>query len=229
MDATLKDNKTVKFLLEECGFTEEYIEKSINAGDIKIEKSAAEGDHESETKQEKKIDKLENEAVDAEKKVKKDEKDTAEDKDAEGKKVEKSESEKEDMMKAMGEVFMKSLGTTFAPLLEGMSNKLEALADKVDKIGEQQPSFRSGDLNNMSAIQKSLSFEKDEAGKHEVNIITQRPAASKIIEKALDGAPDLIAKSLQDDALAYLTNPDATEIGESLARYCYEKGVKFVK
>ena len=109
-----KDNAIVKSMLA-MGFTEDYIAKSIEKGDIKIEKSedaAAAGDHESETKQEKDIDKLEKEAVKKEEKVKDDEKDTAEDRDAEG------------IKKAVEETFAKSMGV-FAPIMEKMAETLD--------------------------------------------------------------------------------------------------------
>ena len=68
-----KDNEVFKSL--QAVFSDEYIAEQIEAGNIRIEKSAKAGDNESETKQEEKIDKEEKAAVDAEKKVKKDETD----------------------------------------------------------------------------------------------------------------------------------------------------------
>lgn len=222
------DNAIVKSLLA-ADFSEEYIEKAIANGDIKIEKAedkAARGDHESETKQEEDIDELEKEAVKKEEKVKEDEKNTAEDKDAEG--VEKS---KEDMMKSMESTILKSVGSVFAPIIERMAESMENISSKLDKIGEVTPSFRSQGLDNMSALQKSMNIDKDEAGKYEINIINQRPIASKMIEKALENeTDDSIVKSLQRDALNFMTNPYADTVGEELARYMYNKtGVKFVK
>ena len=78
-----KDNEVFKSL--QAVFSDEYIAEQIEAGNVRIEKSAKAGDNESETKQEEKIDKEEKAAVDAEKKVKEDEKDYKEDKDSEGK------------------------------------------------------------------------------------------------------------------------------------------------
>ena len=40
---------------------------------------------------------------------------------------------------------------------------------------------------------------------------------------------DEMLKSVSSEALAYLTNPDATTVGETLARHMFEKGVKLVK
>lgn len=207
-----KDNAIVKSMLA-MGFTEDYIAKSIEKGDIKIEKSedaAAAGDHESETKQEKDIDKLEKEAVKKEEKVKDDEKDTAEDRDAEG------------IKKAVEETFAKSMGV-FAPIMEKMAETLDVLSDKIDKIGGQTPSFRSAGLENVNAIQKSIQIAKDENNKYEMNIISQRPLVVKAIEKAYDQMSETLQKSMESDMLAYLTNPEAETVGQELAQYMYDK------
>ena len=207
-----KDNAIVKSMLA-MGFTEDYIAKSIEKGDIKIEKSedaAAAGDHESETKQEKDIDKLEKEAVKKEEKVKDDEKDTAEDRDAEG------------IKKAVEETFAKSMGV-FAPIMEKMAETLDVLSDKIDKIGGQTPSFRSAGLENVNAIQKSMQIAKDENNKYEMNIISQRPVVVKAIEKAYDQMSETLQKSMEGDMLAYLTNPEAETVGQELAQYMYDK------
>lgn len=201
-----KDNAIVKSMLA-MGFTEDYIAKSIEKGDIKIEKSedaAAAGDHESETKQEKDIDKLEKEAV------KKEEKDTVEDRDAEG------------IKKAVEETFAKSMGV-FAPIMEKMAETLDVLSDKIDKIGGQTPSFRSAGLENVNVIQKSMQIAKDENNKYEMNIISQRPLVVKAIEKAYDQMSETLQKSMEGDMLAYLTNPEAETVGQELAQYMYDK------
>lgn len=207
-----KDNAIVKSMLA-MGFTEDYIAKSIEKGDIKIEKSedaAAAGDHESETKQEKDIDKLEKEAVKKEEKVKDDKKDTAEDRDAEG------------IKKAVEETFAKSMGV-FAPIMEKMAETLDVLSDKIDKIGGQTPSFRSAGLENVNVIQKSMQIAKDENNKYEMNIISQRPLVVKAIEKAYDQMSETLQKSMEGDMLAYLTNPEAETVGQELAQYMYDK------
>lgn len=218
MDEKVLKNPTVQ-LLKSVGFSDDYIEKAIASGEIilKSENAAAAGDHESETKEEKDIDKLEKEAVEKEEKVKDDEKDTAEDKNAEG------------LQKSIEETFTKSFGV-IVPLFEGLQKSIEGLKEEVSSLKNQTPTFRSEGLNNLSAIQKSMSLEKDEEGRTEINIITQRAIASQAISKALDGVKDdAIKKSLESDALAFMMNPEAEMVGEDLARYMYGKGIKFVK
>jgi hypothetical protein len=218
MDEKVLKDPTVQ-LLKSVGFSDDYIEKAIASGEIilKSENAAAAGDHESETKEEKDIDKLEKEAVEKEEKVKDDEKDTAEDKNAEG------------LQKSIEETFTKSFGV-IVPLFEGLQKSIEGLKEEVSSLKNQTPTFRSEGLNNLSAIQKSMSLEKDEEGRTEINIITQRAIASQAISKALDGVKDdAIKKSLESDALAFMMNPEAEMVGEDLARYMYGKGIKFVK
>lgn len=218
MDEKVLKDPTVQ-LLKSVGFSDDYIEKAIASGEIilKSENAAAAGDHESETKEEKDIDKLKKEAVEKEEKVKDDEKDTAEDKNAEG------------LQKSIEETFTKSFGV-IVPLFEGLQKSIEGLKEEVSSLKNQTPTFRSEGLNNLSAIQKSMSLEKDEEGRTEINIITQRAIASQAISKALDGVKDdAIKKSLESDALAFMMNPEAEMVGEDLARYMYGKGIKFVK
>lgn len=218
MDEKVLKDPTVQ-LLKSVGFSDDYIEKAIASGEIilKSENAAAARDHESETKEEKDIDKLEKEAVEKEEKVKDDEKDTAEDKNAEG------------LQKSIEETFTKSFGV-IVPLFEGLQKSIEGLKEEVSSLKNQTPNFRSEGLNNLSAIQKSMSLEKDEKGRTEINIITQRAIASQAISKALDGVKDdAIKKSLESDALAFMMNPEAEMVGEDLARYMYGKGIKFVK
>lgn len=203
MDEKVLKDPTVQ-LLKSVGFSDDYIEKAIASGEIilKSENAAATGDHESETKEEK---------------VKDDEKDTAEDKNAEG------------LQKSIEETFTKSFGV-IVPLFEGLQKSIEGLKEEVSSLKNQTPTFRSEGLNNLSAIQKSMSLEKDEKGRTEINIITQRAIASQAISKALDGVKDdAIKKSLESDALAFMMNPEAEMVGEDLARYMYGKGIKFVK
>lgn len=208
MNEKILKDPTVQ-LLKSVGFSDDYILKGIESGEIILKSEDAAGAHESETKQEDDINKLEKEAVEKEEKVKKDEKDTA-----------------EKIQKSIEDSFAKSLN----PLFESLQKSIEGLREDVKTLKEQTPSFRSEGLGNLSVIQKSMSFEKDEEGKTEINIVTQRSIASQAISKALDGIKDdEIKKSLESDALAFLMNPEAETVGENLARYMYGKGVKFVK
>ena len=73
---------------------------------------------------------------------------------------------------------------------------------------------------------QSLTVEN---GKLVVNIISQRSLAKSLIEKELNSMDEDVRKSMSNEALAYLANPEAEIVGESLARYMFDKGVKFVR
>lgn len=205
-----KDNEIVKSLLD-LGFSQEYIEKAVDAGDIKVDDEDDEEKHGNSNLKKgcgKKVEKSEDEE---------------EDKSEE--EVEKSEDEEEEK-ESKNEDLKKSF-ISMNETLEFLAKSVATLTEKVEALGKQTPSFKSEGLNNIQAIEKS--FRKDENNKIEMNIISQRAVVSKAISNALESAPEDIAKSLQDDALAYLTNPEADTVGEDLARYMYQKGIKFVK
>lgn len=200
-----KDNEIVKSLLD-LGFSQEYIEKAVDAGDIKVDDDNKDDEEKCDNSNLKKG---------CGKKVEKSE--DEEEKESEDEK-EKKESKNEDLKKSF---------ISMNETLESLAKSVATLTEKVEALGKQTPSFKSEGLNNIQAIEKS--FHKDENNKIEMNIISQRAVVSKAISNALESAPEDIAKSLQDDALAYLTNPEADTVGEDLARYMYQKGIKFVK
>lgn len=200
-----KDNEIVKSLLD-LGFSQEYIEKAVDAGEIKIDDK------------DEKEEKCDNSNLKkcCGKNVEKSEEESKEESEEE---VEKSEEAKnEDLKKS----FI-NMNETLASLAKSVAT----LTEKVEALGKQTPSFKSEGLSNIQAIEKS--FHKDENNKLEMNIISQRAVVSKAISNALESASEDIAKSLQNDALAYLTNPEADTVGEDLARYMYQKGIKLVK
>lgn len=201
-----KDDKIVKSLLD-LGFSEDYIEKAIENGEIKLEKSCMKKAEEVE--EDDKEEEVKEEVVEEKSKDK------------------KKSCDKEDCEETkMDEKLQKSFDS-FNETISSFKKSIELLNDKIDRLGQLTPNFKSEGLNNIHAIEKS--FRKDENDKYEVDIIRQRPVACKLISNAIESSSDEISKSLQDDALAFLTNPEADTVGENLARYMYNKGVKFVK
>lgn len=208
--------------LQNVGFNEEEIEQFIANGDAKIEKSKTEKemDH-SEEDEKKNIVNDEKHIKDLEKDKKEDEEDVDNLKHDKKEKMEKGLSY--DMLKAIGEGIATGLAKSF-------DSRFESLEKSLETIGHQTPSFKAADLSSVSFLEKSLESFKDESGKLEVNIVTQRPAAKALIEKALENADDDLMKSIGEDAKSYLMFPEAEIIGENLARYMFEKqNVKFVK
>lgn len=135
-----------------------------------------------------------------------------------------SKSLDSDFMKSFGEMFMKSFGET---LKEMISSELNDLKKSIDTISKQPLPFKSEGVSNISFLEKSL--KRDENNKIVVDVVQQRSLAKSLIEKELGSMDDEMLKSVSSEALAYLTNPDATTVGETLARHMFEKGVKLVK
>lgn len=224
-----KSNATVKTLLS-AGFSEDYILKSIETGDIKLEKSKDEKEMDESLKREK-----ENVANDKkhlkdlkrdEEEDEQDEKDLKRDKKVEADAMEKAITA--NLLKSMGDTLGNVIAESIAPLFKGMNARFDAQEAAINNLKKQAPEFKSGDLGSASVLEKSLETYKGEDGKISMNIITQRPAVKKLIEKSLEN-PDFM-KSFGDEVASYLMYPEADTVSENVARYMYEKmGVKLVK
>lgn len=219
-------NSAIVKALQIAGFSDESIEAQIESGDIRIEKSksTAEMDR-SERFQERNIDNDKKHIEDLKEDEKEDEKDK---KDLErDKKAHKEKEERDhDMEKALSNNLMKSIeelpgafAVAVAPLFKGIVDRLNSQDEALKKITNQTPDFRGADINSAALIEKSL--QKDEHGKTSLSITRQRPLVRKLVEKLTD-VPNL-EKSIQDDALAYLMDPDARTVGANLAMYMYQK------
>lgn len=226
------NNATVQ-LLKSMGFSDDYIMKGIENGDIDINKAKSTKDMDRSEEWEKDNAKNDEKHIkDLEKDKKedeRDEKDLKRDKKAHEEKEEKKDDlEKSltpDLMKSLGDSIGKGLLDVLTPVFKGLNSRLDATDEILKSMSKQSPDFRSGNLSNLSTIEKSVSFEKDDNGKVSLSITRQRPAVRKLIEKALDDAEFM--KSYGDDAMAYLSYPEADTIGEGLARHMYDKmGVK---
>lgn len=222
MDKKYADNALVKSL-QNAGFSDEWIESQIEAGEIKIEKSKTEKEMEDSEKDEKKNVENDEKHINA---LKEDEKEDKKDETL------LKKDEKEKMEKSTQENLMKSISAlpgafaeAITPFFKALNTRLDEQDAAIKKIAETAPSFKSNGLN-ASVLQKSL--QKDDNGKVELNIITQRPLVKSIIEKI--AVREGIEKSLQDQALSYLMNPSADMVGEDLARYLYQKeGIALAK
>lgn len=216
-----KDNEVFKSL--QAVFSDEYIAEQIEAGNIRIEKSAKAGDNESETKQEEKIDKEEKAAVDAEKKVKEDEKDYKEDKDSEGK-VEKGLDA--DVLKSFGESLSASI---VAGMKEGFAELNKSINERFDAMAKNTvPGFK-GDMG-LSAIEKSIDTETNEKnGKLEVSVTGQREFCKSLLQNLYEKADENIQKSIEDDYKTYMFDSYANTVGKNLYNYAKSKGFVLCK
>lgn len=231
------ENSSIVKALLNGGFDEEYIEKAIANGDIVLEKSKTEKEMEDSKKKEEKnivddekhIEDLEDDEEEDEEDVE-DLEDDEEEKDLEKCDCKEGKMEKCDSLKKGFDTdFLKSFGNELKEAFkEALEEQIAPLRKSIETIGQQPQPFKSEGLDRASFIEKSFENMKDDRGKLTVNIATQRPLARKLIEKAIEN--DSLEKSIGDDAIAYLTNPEAETVGEDLARYMYEKqNVKFVR
>ena len=231
------ENSSIVKALLNGGFDEEYIEKAIANGDIVLEKSKTEKEMEdSKEKEEKNIVDDEKHIEDLEDDEKEDEEDVEDlEDDEEEKDLEKCDCKSNkmekcnSMKKGFDSDFLKSFGNELKEAFkEALEEQIAPLRKSIETIGQQPQPFKSEGLDRASFIEKSFEGMKDNNGKLTVNVATQRPLARKLIEKAIEN--DNLEKSIGDDAIAYLTNPEAETVGEDLARYMYEKqNVKFVR
>lgn len=229
MKQEYQDSAIVKSLLL-AGFSEEYIEKSIDSGDIKIEKAKSEKDMDRSERWEKDNAKNDEKHIrDLEKDKKEDEKDVKDlkdDKKAHEDKEKRDDVEKgfsADLMKSLGDSVGNSVAAAMAPFFKGINDRLNAHEELMKSMGSQAPDFRSAGISTASVLEKSLV--KDDAGKTTLNVVTQRPLVKSLIEHN-----DELLKSFGDDVKSYLMYPDADVIGEGAARWMYDNlNVKLVK
>lgn len=138
------------------------------------------------------------------------------------------EKDEKDLEKSFDSNLLKSFSDSLlASVKEMIVPELEELKKSIAVISQQPQPFKSEGLNGLSFLEKSI--KKDENGKLVVNVVSQRALAKSLIEKELNSMDEDMQKSMSSEALAYLTNPEAEIVGESLARYMFDKGVKFVR
>lgn len=202
-----QDNAIVK-ALKQAGFDDEYIEKAIADGKITLDEEG----NDKETDSSKEKDKMKKNV----------------DKEKEGCEKELEKSINSDLLKSFGDNLLKSFSDSLLESVKGMIvPELEELKKSIAIISQQPQPFKSEGLNGLSFLEKSI--KKDENGKLVVNIISQRSLAKSLIEKELNSMDEDVRKSMSNEVLAYLANPEAEIVGESLARYMFDKGVKFVR
>ena len=203
-------NNAIVKALKQAGFDDEYIEKAIADGKITLDEEG--NDKETDPSKEKEKDKMKKNV----------------DKEKEGCEKELEKSINSDLLKSFGDNLLKSFSDSLLESVKGMIvPELEELKKSIAIISQQPQPFKSEGLNGLSFLEKSI--KKDENGKLVVNIISQRSLAKSLIEKELNSMDEDVRKSMSNEALAYLANPEAEIVGESLARYMFDKGVKFVR
>lgn len=220
MKEEYKEIPAVKILLS-CGFSEDYIQKSIDNGDIKIEKSKSEADMSHSEDDEKKNIKNDKEHVkDLEKdeeEDKKDEEDLKKDK-----KEKKDAMDKKEIEKAISDGFNQFSGnigeavaSSLAPIFKALNVRLDTNENLMKSLSSQTPSFRSEGISRSAIIEKAL--EPDAAGKRYLSLTENRDAVRNVIEKAMSSAD--FSENCVEDVKEYLMVPGSRNIGAGAVKY----------
>jgi fatty acid/phospholipid biosynthesis enzyme len=162
-------------------------------------------------------------SLDAEKKVKEDEKDYKEDKDSEGK-VEKGLNA--DVLKSFGESLSASI---VAGMKEGFAELNKSINERFDAMAKNTAPGFKGDMG-LSAIEKSIDTEMNEKnGKLEVSVTGQREFCKSLLQNLYEKADENIQKSIEDDYKTYMLDSYANTVGKNLYNYAKSKGFVLCK
>ena len=109
------------------------------------------------------------------------------------------------------------------PFIEKIEKSLDGFRKAIELFGNQAPSFKSAGVN-LPYLEKSVGVQKDSDDKTILSASRNREVVRAIISKSIDEEKDeAIKKSLIDNTTAYILDPIEGAIGESAARYLYEK------
>lgn len=244
----IEDNKLVKSMLN-AGFSPAYIAEQIEKGGIKLEKSRkkvekAEFDEKDDKAAEEAVEQMKHTEEDeydegfesGEEKEKKEEEDKAlkakKDKLKKGKDCAKAEEAEEDMEKAEMKKELETVKKSLETITDSFGEMKDLFKSFMESTKNKAPEFKSEALGRVATLEKSMNFEKDDTGKLVLSVTKDRNAVREAIAKSINGCKDEgIKKSLQADAMAYLTDPyaDGSYIGKSVAYHLFnEHGIRLI-
>lgn len=143
------------------------------------------------------------------------------------------QNSQDDFAKSIPAAVQQACESYFNPVVDRIEKSLSGMRDAISAFGSQAPSFKTAGLSH-AIIEKSIAAGggiKDEVGKTALSASRDRVVVRELILKSIQEEEDkAIAKSLNDNATAYILDPVCGEIGEPVAQYLYEKkGVRLVK
>lgn len=236
-----KNDELVKSLLD-SGFSEDLIADWIASGAIELSKSVDPDDDDDDDDD----DDPDNPAGDG------GDHDGDGDGDGKEKEVEKGctgkkkSEDTEDLAKSLSSELMKSLDEkiheevgassqeilkslpsaieeALRPFTEKIEKSLDGFRKAIELFGNQAPSFKSAGVN-LPYLEKSVGVQKDADDKTILSVSRNREVVRAIISKSIEEEKDeTIKKSLIDNTNAYILDPVEGAIGESAARYLYDK------
>ena len=242
IDAYLGD-EIVKALLDN-DFDHDYILKSIDEGDIKLDKKP--DDIEEDKVEEKKNPKKEDvEKEDIEEKEDVEEEDVEEkplkkcDKMKKGKKnceeediekgddedIEEKEDIEEEIEKRVEKSLRMKLNKSLSARLEEMDDLIKSMSSEIRMLKSERLPFRT--VNSGAVIEKSFNLGRDDDGKNLLSKSMNRPQISKELSKAFEIESDEeIKKSIGDDLLGYTLS--GKELSQASIEALDKRGFKIV-
>lgn len=139
----------------------------------------------------------------------------------------------EEILKSIPAIVERTCEAYFNPVIDRIEKSMEGMKTAIELFGKQAPSFKTSGLSQ-AIIEKSIAEGggiKDQVGKTSLSASRDRLVVRELILKSIQEEEDkTLAKSLNDNAMAYILDPIGGAIGEPVAQYLYEKkGVRLVK
>lgn len=205
LDSYVND-EVVKALLDN-DFSHDYILKSIDEGDIKLDKKPEDIEKEDVEEKEdvKKCDKVkksdapEEEVEEEEEDVEKGEEKYEKIKKADN---EEEEEDEEDIEARVEKSIRRTLRKSFGAQLSELNGLVKSLQDEISILKNERTPFRT--VNSSAIIEKSMNLGKDNDGKSILSKAMNRIQIGKELTKAFEEEQDSeIKKSLGSDILGF--------------------------
>lgn len=204
LDSYVND-EVVKALLDN-DFSHDYILKSIDEGDIKLDKKPEDIEKEDVEKEEdvKKCDKMKKSDASEEEVEEEEDVEKGEAKYEKIKKADNEEEEKdeEDIEARVEKSIRRTLRKSFGAQLSELNGLVKSLQDEISTLKNERTPFRT--VNSSAIIEKSMNLGKDNDGKNILSKAMNRIQIGKELTKAFEEEQDSeIKKSLGSDILGF--------------------------
>ena len=212
LDSYVND-EIVKALLDN-DFSHDYILKSIDEGDIKLDKKPE--DIEKEDVEEegvkkcdnvKKCDKVKKSDIPEEEEEEEEEEEDVEKGEEKYEKIKKADNEEEeeddeDIEARVEKSIRRTLRKSFGAQLSELNGLVKSLQDEISTLKNERTPFRT--VNSSAIIEKSMNLGKDNDGKNILSKAMNRIQIGKELTKAFEEEQDSeIKKSLGSDILGF--------------------------
>lgn len=207
LDSYVND-EVVKALLDN-DFSHDYILKSIDEGDIKLDKKPEDIEKEDVEKEDvekeedvKKCDKMKKSDASEEEVEEEEDVEKGEAKYEKIKKADNEEEDEEDIEARVEKSIRRTLRKSFGAQLSELNGLVKSLQDEISTLKNERTPFRT--VNSSAIIEKSMNLGKDNDGKNILSKAMNRIQIGKELTKAFEEEQDSeIKKSLGSDILGF--------------------------